>query len=160
MEIVNVRIDERLIHGQVAALWTNKLGVTRIMVVNNEVIKDQIQKMALKMACPVGVKLSILSVDTAVNNLKSEKYINDRIFLITKGPKEIYEIISKGVDIKEINVGNMSTKKDSKQVKASVSVTPSDVEYFKNISKLGVNITAQMIPTEEKINFMDLIKKL
>ncbi|MDZ7542490.1 PTS mannose transporter subunit IIAB, partial [Clostridium perfringens] len=83
MEIVNVRIDERLIHGQVAALWTNKLGITRIVVVNNEIIKDQIQKMALKMATPVGVKLSILSVDTAVNNLKINKYEKDKILLIT-----------------------------------------------------------------------------
>ncbi|MDZ5001597.1 PTS mannose transporter subunit IIAB, partial [Clostridium perfringens] len=100
MEIVNVRIDERLIHGQVAALWTNKLGITRIVVVNNEIIKDQIQKMALKIATPVGVKLSILSVDTAVNNLKINKYEKDKILLITKGPKAIFEVISKGIDIK------------------------------------------------------------
>ncbi|GAA0083667.1 PTS sugar transporter subunit IIB [Clostridium sp. CTA-7] len=158
MEIVNVRIDERLIHGQVAALWTNKLGITRIVVVNNEIIKDQIQKMALKMATPVGVKLSILSVDTAVNNLKINKYEKDKILLITKGPKEIFEVISKGIDIKEINVGNMSAKAGSKLVKSSISVRKEDIEYFNKISQLGVRITAQMVPTEEKINFMNLIK--
>ncbi len=158
MEIVNVRIDERLIHGQVAALWTNKLGITRIVVVNNEIIKDQIQKMALKMATPVGVKLSILSVDTAVNNLKINKYEKDKILLITKGPKEIFEVISKGIDIKEINVGNMSAKAGSKLVKSSISVNKEDIEYFNKISQLGVRITAQMVPTEEKINFMNLIK--
>jgi mannose PTS system EIIAB component len=158
MEIVNVRIDERLIHGQVAALWTNKLGITRIVVVNNEIIKDQIQKMALKMATPVGVKLSILSVDTAVNNLKINKYEKDKILLITKGPKAIFEVISKGIDIKEINVGNMSAKAGSKLVKSSISVNKEDIEYFNKISQLGVRITAQMVPTEEKINFMNLIK--
>lgn len=52
MEIVNVRIDERLIHGQVAAVWTNTLNATRIMVIDDMAAKDEIQKIALKMACP------------------------------------------------------------------------------------------------------------
>lgn len=51
MEIVNVRIDERLIHGQVAAVWTNTLNATRIMVIDDMAAKDEIQKIALKMAC-------------------------------------------------------------------------------------------------------------
>lgn len=58
MEIVNVRIDERLIHGQVAAVWTNTLNATRIMVIDDMAAKDEIQKIALKMACPSTVKLS------------------------------------------------------------------------------------------------------
>ena len=61
MEIVNARIDERMIHGQVAAIWTNLLNATRILVIDDQAAQDDIQKMALRMACPSTVKLSILS---------------------------------------------------------------------------------------------------
>ena len=77
MEIVNVRIDERLIHGQVAAYWTNNLNATRIMVIDDMAAKDEIQKIALKMACPSAVKLSILPAEKAAARLKEEAYPND-----------------------------------------------------------------------------------
>ena len=155
MEIVNVRIDERLIHGQVAAFWTNKLSVGRIIVVNNDAIKNEIQKMALKMATPVGVKLSIISVETAAKNLLARKYEGQRVMIIVKEPKTLYELLDNGV-----NVVNMSTKPGSTQVKKSVSVTKEDVEYFKKISNMGVRVIAQMVPTEEKIEFMKLIQNI
>ena len=70
MEIVNARIDERMIHGQVAAIWTNLLNATRILVIDDQAAQDDIQKMALRMACPSTVKLSILSVEKAVQRLQ------------------------------------------------------------------------------------------
>ena len=58
--IIAVRIDGRLIHGQVANLWTTKLNITRIMVVDDEVSQSAIEKSGLKLATPAGVKLSVL----------------------------------------------------------------------------------------------------
>ena len=80
--------------------------------------------------------------------------------IIVKEPKTLYELLDKGVKLEEINVGNMSTKPGSTQVKKSVSVTKEDVEYFKKISNMGVRVIAQMVPTEEKIEFMKLIQNI
>jgi PTS system mannose-specific IIB component len=44
MSIIGVRIDGRLIHGQVANLWTTKLNISRIMVVDDEVAQNDIEK--------------------------------------------------------------------------------------------------------------------
>ena len=133
MDIVNVRIDERLIHGQVAAVWTNTLNATRIMVIDDMAAKDEIQKIALKMACPSTVKLSILPAEKAADA---------------------------GYMFPVVNVGNMSNKHGSTQIKRSVSVTPEDVAAFRELNDRGVKFTAQMVPTEEKIDFMPLIKDL
>ena len=135
MEIVNVRIDERLIHGQVAAVWTNTLNATRIM-------------------------LSILPAEKAADRLKSEAYPTDRIFVVLKGPKTIKQIADAGYMFPVVNVGNMSNKHGSTQVKRSVSVTPEDVAAFRELNDRGIKFTAQMVPTEEKIDFMPLIKDL
>ena len=160
MEIVNVRIDERLIHGQVAAYWTNNLNATRIMVIDDMAAKDEIQKIALKMACPSAVKLSILPAEKAAARLKEEAYPNDRIFIVLKGPKTVKQVYDAGYVFTVVNGGNMSNKHGSTQVKRSVSVTPEDVAAFRELNEKGIKFTAQMVPTEEKIDFMPLIKDL
>lgn len=67
--IKHVRVDERLIHGQVATMWTNTIKATRIMIVDDAVVKNEMEKVALKTAVPAGVKLSILTVKGAASFL-------------------------------------------------------------------------------------------
>ncbi len=160
MAIIHVRIDERLIHGQVATVWCNSLGASRIMVVNDEASKSDIQKSVLKMATPPGVRLSVLTVDEAVKRIKSGRYDKDKVFMIFKMPKDCLRLIEAGIDIPELNVGNMAYKEGATRVKRSVNVTGDDVEIFKKLHSMGVKMTARMIPDEPENNFMDIIKGL
>lgn len=157
--IIHVRIDERLIHGQVATMWTNTIKATRIMIVDDGVVKSEIEKTALKTAVPSGVKLSILTTQGAIKNILAEKYVGQKVFLIVKNPRVLKELVDGGVTLPQINVGNMSTKKDSKQIKKSVSVTEEDLENFDYFVKKGVKLTAQMVPSEEAVPFQNLLKK-
>lgn len=157
--IIHVRIDERLIHGQVATMWTNTIKATRIMIVDDGVVKSEIEKTALKTAVPSGVKLSILTTQGAIKNILAEKYVGQKVFLIVKNPRVLKELVDGGVTLPQINVGNMSTKKDSKQIKKSVSVTKEDLENFDYFVKRGIKLTAQMVPSEEAVPFQNLLKK-
>ncbi|MDO1604937.1 PTS sugar transporter subunit IIB [Lactobacillus sp. YT155] len=157
--IKNIRIDERLIHGQVATMWTNSLKATRIMVVDDEVVKNDIEKMALKTAVPSGIKLSILTAKGAAERIMNGNYEEQRVFLLTKSPKPLVDLVKNGVPIEKVNVGNMSSKENSKQVKKSVSVTPSDIDNFKILDEAGVELVAQMVPTEDPVNFMKLMEE-
>lgn len=74
MSIIAVRVDGRLVHGQVANLWTTKLNISRIMVVDNDIVNNDIEKSGLKLATPAGVKLSVLPVEKVVNNILAGKY--------------------------------------------------------------------------------------
>ncbi len=82
MTIVGNRIDGRLIHGQVANLWTTKLNISRIMVVDDEVAENTIEKSGLKLATPAGVKLSVLPVAKAAENILAGKYDSQRRSLL------------------------------------------------------------------------------
>lgn len=161
VNIVNVRIDERLIHGQVAAYWTNNLNVTRLMVIDDLASQDEIQKMALKMACPSTVKLSILSVDRAVERLNDPTaYEGERVFIVLRGTETLEKVIEKGAPIKNITVGNMSNKVGSTRVYHTVCVTQEDIRRFRELADKGITFTAQMVPSDEPQNFIDLIAKL
>ncbi len=158
MEIVNIRIDDRLIHGQVVTSWSMLTKATRIMVIDDKVVKDVINKEALKMACPKQCKLSILTVKKAAENLISKKYENERIFIIVKNPKTICDLYDAGFSINKVTVGNMGGSKDNKMIKKSVSVTEEDIKNFLYLDNKNVKIVAQMVPSEEEVEFIDLIK--
>ena len=105
MSICAARVDERMIHGQVAMVWTNVVGANRILVANDDVVKDDVKIEGLKLAKPAGIKLSICSIQRAIENLKNNKYGEDNVFLITRNIPDMANIINGGVDLKEFNVG-------------------------------------------------------
>lgn len=156
--IKHVRVDERLIHGQVATMWTNTIKATRIMIVDDAVVKMK-WKSCLKTAVPAGVKLSILTVKGAANNINNDKYAGQQVFLIVKSPHALRGLVDAGVELPQINVGNMSTKAGSRQIKKSVSVTDENLEDFDYLSQKGIKITAQMVPSEDAVEFASLLKK-
>ena len=97
MTIVGCRIDGRLIHGQVANLGTTKLNVSRIMVIDDEVAQNDIEKSGLKLATPPGVKLSILPVAKAAENILAGKYDSQRLFIVARKPDRYLRLIEAGV---------------------------------------------------------------
>lgn len=157
-DIVNVRIDERLIHGQVAVLWSMETKATRIMVVDNDVVKDPVNKGALKMACPQQCKLSILTAERAAENLKMNKYEGERVFIIAKSPATLRAIEEAGFHVEEVNVGNMSGKQNTKVIKKSVACTQKDIEDFLFLADHGTKLNAKMAPTDEDVDFLSLLK--
>ncbi|GEL15876.1 PTS system mannose/fructose/N-acetylgalactosamine-transporter subunit IIB [Pediococcus cellicola] len=156
--IKNIRIDERLIHGQVATMWTNSLQASRIMVVDDDVVNNKIEKMALKTAVPMGIKLSILTAKGAAKRILEDRYIGQKVFLLVKKPQTLVELIDYDLPINKIVVGNMSSREGRRSVKKSVAVSQDDVEAFNYLKTAGVQIVAQMVPSEPEVDFMNLLK--
>ena len=159
-EIVNVRIDDRLIHGQVATVWSLTTKATRIMVVDDLVVKDTVNKEALKLACPKQCKLSILTAERAAANLCAGKYEGEKVFIVAKSPKTIRDIYDKGFHMESVNVGNMGGKTNTKMLKKAVNVTEEDLENFTYLIDISVKVTAQMVPADEALNMAELIKNV
>ncbi|MGY3777833.1 PTS system mannose/fructose/N-acetylgalactosamine-transporter subunit IIB [Isobaculum melis] len=159
MTLTHARVDERLIHGQVATVWTNLTGAERIMVVNDLVVKDEMQIGALKMAKPTGVKLSILSVNKAITNILAGKYDHEKVFLITRDIPDMAKLIEGGVPLTTFNVGNLSKKEDTVNIKKSVNLTEEDIKILRQLVADGVNITAQMVPTESNESILNFLPK-
>ena len=138
MTIVGCRIDGRLIHGQVANLWAGKLNVSRIMVVDDEVVNNDIEKSGLKLATPPGVKLSILPVEKAAANILAGKYDSQRLFIVARKPDRFLGLVEAGV--------------------RSINVVDKDVEDFHKLAEKGVKLTAQMVPNDPVSDFLSLLK--
>lgn len=108
MSIIGTRVDGRLIHGQVANLWVTKLQISRIMVIDDEVADNKIEKSGLKLATPSGVRLSVLPVKKATNNILAGKYDSQRLLIIVKEPKYLVDLVNAGVSLDDVNVGTLA----------------------------------------------------
>lgn len=158
MAIIANRIDGRLIHGQVANLWATKLNVGRFMIIDDEIAQSDIDKQALKLATPAGIKLSVLPIEKAATNIKNGKYDSQRVMIIAKRPDRFVELVNQGVQIDNLNVGNMSQTNETRSITNSINVMGEDVENFEKLQSAGVTITSQMVPNDKAVDFMSLIK--
>ncbi|CAM3222779.1 PTS system mannose/fructose/N-acetylgalactosamine-transporter subunit IIB [Streptococcus pluranimalium] len=160
MTIVAARIDGRLIHGQVANLWTTKLNISRIMVVDNDIVNNDLEKTGLKLATPAGVKLSILTEEKAATNILEGRYDSQRLLIVARRPDRFLSLIEKGVTIPELNVGNMSQSSETRSVTRSVNVVDEDIVAFDAIQGHGTKIIHQMVPNDSAQDFMSLLNKV
>lgn len=160
-----MRIDERLIHGQVAVVWSKFLGINRIVVADDEVIKNEMQLMALKMAVPSGVKASIVSCDKAIALLNDSRAKNLKILLVVSNPKTALKMMNSVKEITSINVGNYGRmsqltgdKEKKDQLAKNLFVTNLDKMVFNELLQLGVDVNYQPVPTDKAQPIGTLIK--
>jgi len=156
--IVNVRIDERLIHGQVAGIWAPSLHTQRIIVINDEAAADSLQKSSLRMAAPTSMRLSVLPVESAAKNIRSGKYGKQRLFLVFKNPTDVLRYLKAGGKLTHVNVGNMSYKEGSKDITKSIKVLEEEIDVFESIAAMDINVTAQLVPNDPVVDFMDKLR--
>lgn len=149
--IIHIRIDDRLIHGQVASRWSTGLGASRIMVANDEVELDEMQKGILRMVAPPGIATSIISKEKAATNILAGKYATQKVLMVLKNPMDALDLMDKGLEIKEINVGNMGKRDNTVQIKKSISITEEEYNAFKELMNRGVVLTARMVPDEADV---------
>lgn len=159
MAIVHVRIDDRLIHGQVATMWTNNLSVTRIMVVDDEAAVDDVLKMSLKLACPNNVALSVLPVNKAAERINAGAYEGQRVFLIIKSPDTLIRLVESHVKIDQVNVGNLTYSEGKTKIANTVAVTQEEVAGFRKLHRMNVKLTLQLIPSNPSENLIEVLNK-
>ncbi|MCX5781957.1 MAG: PTS sugar transporter subunit IIB [Elusimicrobia bacterium] len=159
MPIVLARIDDRLIHGQVVEGWLKKIRVTHILVVSDEAARDEMQKTLLGMAAPSNVKVSTLSVDDAVSEIKLNIFDKDFLLILFSNPADALKFLNLGVKLASINVGGMHFSSGKRQILKNLSVDNSDIDAFENISKLGVELEGRILPDDTKIDVMSIIRE-
>ena len=159
MSVVLVRIDDRLIHGQVVENWMKFLKIDHVVVVNDFVASDRMQKTLFSMAVSDHAKISILTITQAKEAILNGQFERDRAMLLLVSPQDVLSLIDKGVRIKEINVGGMHYSPDKKQILKAISVSKEDMQAFQELDKLGSHLEARMVPDDEKIDIMEIIKR-
>ncbi|EHD21652.1 MULTISPECIES: PTS mannose transporter subunit IIAB [Brenneria] len=160
MKIGLARIDDRLIHGQVATRWTKETNVNRIIVVSNEVAADNVRKTLLTQVAPPGVTAHVVDVAKAIRVYDNPKYAADRVMLLFTNPSDVLTLVENGVKITSVNIGGMAFRQGKTQVNNAVSIDEKDIAAFKELDKRGIELEVRKVSSDSKLKMMDLINKM
>ena len=160
--IAQLRVDDRLIHGQVALVWTKELDTPGIVVANDNAANNEMVQMTLKMATPTGKKLLIRNVDDAIKVFNNPKGAKMRIFALTNNVQYALKIAKNVKDIEGINVANVGRfTKDADnaiQLSSTLMMTPEELEALKELAKLDIPVFHQIVPNNAKTPISSILK--
>ena len=142
--ILDVRVDDRMVHGIVATSWIPAAKATRAMVVNKRASESDMTRNALKLGTPAGVNLSLLAPEKSIANILNGNYTNQRVFLVGRYIKDIYDLYKGGVKFARVNLGNV-TQNVGKTTSLDKTVRVSDEELvmLREMRDAGIKITCQ-----------------
>lgn len=150
-----LRVDHRMVHGQVAFTWTHFLGASRIIVIDDKAAADDFQKMTMNMAKPAGVKLNVFSVEKALDRIEKIESLSDTIFIIFGNVHDASRFICAHPVFRELNLGGIAKKSGSVAYSDVVYLTPEDIDDLKKVKLAGCELFMQQLPTTKKevLNF-------
>jgi PTS system mannose-specific IIB component len=159
-----LRIDDRLIHGQVAVVWSKNLGISRIIVISDSISKNEIQKAALKMAAPDNIKAFILPIDEALKLLNDPRASKLSIMVVMNNPVEVKKVLeglkpeAKPESMDLANYGRIVGDIENKnKISDTVYLTNDEKDIFKDLSKENFKFIHQPLPSDSVKQLDDLL---
>lgn len=153
-----LRVDHRLLHGQVAFSWTQFLGVDCILISNDSLMTDELRKTTIKLAKPQGVKVVMKNIEDSINAINSGVTDKYKLFVVVESIEDAEKLI-KGTDkLKVLNLGGIKAREGTRNISKAINVTPQEEETLKELINLGVEVEIRQIPNDQKIMAKSVIK--
>lgn len=159
IKYVLARIDTRLLHGQVATTWTKTTKPDRIIVVSDNVAKDELRKKMIEQAAPPGVKAHVVPIKKMIEVAKDPRFGGTKAMLLFENPFDALCAIEGGVDVKELNLGSIAHSVGKVVVNKAIAMDQQDVENIEKILEKGVSINVKQVPSDSSENINQLLNK-
>lgn len=156
-DIVLTRIDNRLLHGQVATQWCGSIGANLILIANDDVAGNTFRQGLMDMAAPSYCQTRYWTIQKTIDTIHKASPAQ-HIFLVVENPEDVLKLVEGGVPIKKLNIGNMHMAEGKRQVVGSVAVNDEDVAAFKKLQELGVELEIRRVPQEHAEDVNKLFK--
>lgn len=154
--LVLVRIDDRLIHGQVVTQWLKTTHGNRVLIIDDALLKNAMMLRILKAAAPPGVGVDVLGVEAAIADLKGESPAGENIVVLVKVPSVLEALIDSGIPIPQIILGGMGLTPARKKFNKNVAATDEEVACMKRLVAKGAAIYYQLVPSDMAVNIEKL----
>ena len=146
MDIRLARIDDRLIHGQVATAWSKMTGINRIIVVSDE-------------AAPPGIKSNVVTVAKMLEVAHNTLFNTQKVMLLFTNPQDVVTLVKGGIDIRSVNIGGMSFSMGKRMITNFVSVNDQDLASLLYLQNQGIEVEIRKVPADRKIFLKDILEK-
>ena len=146
-----LRVDHRLLHGQVAFSWTQFLGVDCILIANDGLMHDELRKTTIKLAKPQGVKVVMKNIQDSIDAINSGVTDKYKLFVVVESIEDANRLV-KGTDkFDVINLGGIKAREGTKNISKAINITQEEEETLKELINSGVTVEIRQIPNDQKI---------
>ncbi len=149
--IVFIRIDDRLIHGQVVEGWVNYLKASCLLVADDAVASNTLQRSIMELAVPQGLKVMIGPVEEICRRLRTPELDAERIMLLFSNPADVLRAIKAGMECRSLNVGGLHFIPGKRKLMDVLAVNEEDLDALREIVGKGIKIDIQTVPTQRPI---------
>ena len=146
MPLCLVRIDDRLIHGQVVLGWARALKPDRIVVANDRVARNSWERRFYTSSVPPQIRVSFLDLDEKARLLLNNLFKTELVMMLFESVRDVWIVVEKGVSLDDINVGGLHYREGAVELLPYVFITDEDRGYLRELVKRSVRLTAQDIP--------------
>ena len=158
MAIALLRVDDRLVHGQVVEGWLPTLKADLIVVVSEAAAADPVQAALMKMAMPSTVGLLVLGINEAVHALSSPQMAARRALVLVPGPAEALALLKKGVAVDRVNVGGLHFTIGKVQLGRALFLDEKDKDALREIAARGVRLEGQPLPSDPEEDLAPMLR--
>lgn len=155
-----IRIDFRLIHGQVVTKWVKEANANRIVLVNDALANDEFLGSVYKMAAPSDVTVDIYSLEDAIKKWNENQFGEGKILLLLKGLPDCRKLQEMGFPMDTIQIGGLGGGAGKVNAVSDVSLDAKDVQLLKEMIAEGKKVYIQVVPTQQKYEVEKVIDKL
>jgi PTS system mannose-specific IIB component len=153
-----VRIDNRLVHGQVLEAWLPALDAHGILVADDEAAGNVLARSAMALAIPPGVNFEVLRVQAAADLLRpgGKGPQAPRTLLLLRDVRDAVTLHKAGVPMPQLNLGNVHFGTGRKQVSASVFLNAEELSALDKLADGGTQVEVRAVPSEKPVPLADL----
>ena len=157
MNVTLLRIDDRLIHGQVMTAWTKVTQASRIVIVDDAVVRDEFMCKVMKMAAPTGMEVLILNLEDGMSTLLEEGDSQSTIVLM-KVPATALALKKAGIAMNRLNVGGMGAGPGRKKLFKNISASEEERGILQELDRMGVSVEFRIVPDDKGVPLSKVIK--
>jgi D-glucosaminate-specific PTS system IIB component len=156
MSLRLVRIDDRLIHGQVVAGWLRALGARRIVIVDDATARDEFLREVLTLAAPQGVPVEVCDVAAGATRCIELAATPEPVMVLVRSPRTVLSLRQAGVPIEIVDLGGMGAGPGRRRLHKTISVSPDEIREMRELEQLGTRVEIQIVADDRPIPFGSL----
>jgi len=154
-----IRIDNRLVHGQILEAWIPFIGASHIVVVSDEVVGDLFREAVIRMVIPQQIEVHIYGIEEFSRGLVYKNYLKERSIILFDSIDDLLRAYRLGFKFKTLNIGNVHANNGIYHPTPSISMSEDNVKGLISLADSGIRIELRCVPRDIPIDFLRAVKK-
>jgi mannose/fructose/N-acetylgalactosamine-specific phosphotransferase system component IIB len=160
MDSILVRVDNRLVHGQILEAWIPFIRASSIIVVNDEVVGDLFRESVIRMVVPSNIELYVFGIEEFSGSSSCKDWQFGRSIVLFESIGDAVRSYKLGFEFDTINIGNVHDDEGKCCLTSAIYLDRNDIEGLESLSDSGVRVEIKCMPRDRPVDFHDAVKKI